>query len=233
MEKTDIKERYSQEDFFDIMKLLMSPEGCPWDSVQTHDSIKKCIIEEAYEVAEAIDNNDANNLCEELGDVFLQVVFHSLLAEKNNEFSFGDVVDGVAKKMINRHPFIFNEKADEKNDWDSIKAAEKGYKNNTEALKAIPKAMPALIRGQKIISKAQKFGYSINGSHDPYTNAINGINTLKTLENSTLQDKMEIVGNILFDLLKISSNCEINAEFALTKALEKGINRFENFENKK
>jgi tetrapyrrole methylase family protein/MazG family protein len=126
--------------------------------------------------------------------------------------------------------------------WESLKKAEKGYKNNTEILRAIPKAMPALMRGQKIVSKADKLGINMplyeefvsdktDNNNNVYDAVINLLNTLKSKENSTIEDEMEIVGNILLGVLKISVNRQINAEYALTKALEKFINRLDDFEN--
>jgi tetrapyrrole methylase family protein/MazG family protein len=222
-------EKYDLNDFIKIMERLIAEDGCPWDRVQTHDSLKKYLLEESYEVVDAIDKEDTENLCEELGDVLLQVVFHSLIAKKQNEFTFDDVVTGVSKKMLLRHPHIFgdveaNTTKEVNDNWESIKKAEKGYTNNTQVLKAVPKAMPALMRGQKIVSKAARFGYSEN------IGAKIGLNALKCEENSTVEDKMEIVGNILLGALEFCENNKINAEYALTKELEKFINRFESFE---
>jgi tetrapyrrole methylase family protein/MazG family protein len=232
--------KYNLDEFIEIMKRLTADDGCPWDRVQTHDSLKKYVIEEGYEVVEAIENNDTANLCEELGDVLLQVVFHSILAEKDKEFTFDDVVDGVARKMLLRHPHIFGTETAQTSDdvingWESIKKVEKGYTNNTQVLKAVPKAMPSLMRGQKLLSKASRFGYSenkeeINAETD---DVINSLKALKNRENSTVENEMEIVGNILFGVLKICQNNKINADYALTKELEKFINRFDGFENGK
>ena len=116
----------------DIMRLLVSENGCPWDSVQTHESLKPCMLEEAYEVIDAIDKGDRDNLKEELGDVLLQAVIHSVNAEKNGEFTLEDVINGISDKMIYRHPHIFgNEKAENAEGlilkWEDIKKREKGY----------------------------------------------------------------------------------------------------------
>jgi tetrapyrrole methylase family protein/MazG family protein len=226
-------EKYDLSDFINIMERLTAEDGCPWDRVQTHDSLKKYLLEESYEVVEAIEKKDTQNLCEELGDVLLQVVFHSLIAKKQNEFTFDDVVTGVSKKMLLRHPHIFGEveanTTKEVNDnWESIKKQEKGYTNNTQVLKAVPKAMPALMRGQKLVSKAAKFGY--NENYNDNDKLADNLNALQCEENNTVEDKMEIVGNILLGVLKFCENNKINAEYALTKELEKFINRFESFE---
>ncbi len=226
-------EKYDLSDFINIMERLTAEDGCPWDRVQTHDSLKKYLLEESYEVVEAIEKEDTQNLCEELGDVLLQVVFHSLIAKKQNEFTFDDVVTGVSKKMLLRHPHIFGEveanTTKEVNDnWESIKKKEKGYTNNTQVLKAVPKAMPALMRGQKLVSKATRFGYyENNNDKDKLTDSLNA---LQCEENCTVENKMEIVGNILLGVLEFCENNKINAEYALTKELEKFINRFESFE---
>ena len=128
-----MNKKYTIDDLRQVMKKLLSENGCPWDKAQTHDSLKQYFIEETYEVIEAINNRDKNNLCEELGDVLFQIVFHSELAEKENLFLFEDVVDGITRKMILRHPHVFT---DDKNTspekislkWESIKKAEKDIK---------------------------------------------------------------------------------------------------------
>ena len=153
--------KYTIEDLRNVMKILLSENGCPWDKSQTHKSLKEYFIEETYEVIDAIDNNNKDNLCEELGDVLFQIVFHSQLAENENLFLFDDVVNGITKKMINRHPHIFNKThnlntSDINLNWDRIKQKEKGYKSNIDIIKSIPKSLPALMRSQKTISKAQK-----------------------------------------------------------------------------
>lgn len=156
-------DKYTTECLINILKVLRSPGGCPWDREQTHASIRNDTLEEAYEVAEAIDNNDAEALCEELGDMLLQVIFHSRIAEENNLFSYEDVVDGICRKLILRHPHVFGEvKVDTSGEvldlWDSIKKEEKNQTSYTDTLKSVPKSFTAPMRAAKVQKRAKKAG---------------------------------------------------------------------------
>lgn len=227
---------YSFQDFKNIMKRLIADDGCPWDRVQTHESLKKYIIEECYEVIEAINNNDMENLCEELGDVLLQVVFHSYLEEKNGGFSIDEVIDGVSRKMINRHRHIFadavaNSPEEVLDSWDEIKKEEKGYKSNTEILRSIPKSLPPIIRTEKVQSKAAKSKLDVGSLSQKIDELEEDIAGLRKSINGINDNKMEIIGEILFDTINISRKLQINTAFALTNCLEKFINRFETIEN--
>ena len=141
------------------VSVLMGENGCPWDRVQTHESLKPCMLEECYEVLDAIDKKDDTALCEELGDVLLQVVFHSLIAQKEGRFTLDDVADGVDKKMIYRHPHIFSDENAEVTapfeKWEEIKKREKGYRTKTETVRSVAKTLPALVRAQKVIKKSK------------------------------------------------------------------------------
>lgn len=228
---------YTFEDLKEIIDTLVSENGCPWDKVQTHESLKPYIIEESYEVIEAINNKDNENMCEELGDVLLQVFLHSAIAEKNGEYTLTDIVNGISKKMIRRHPHIFSDGfAENANDvlksWEEIKKEEKKYKNNTDVLKSIPKSLPAIIRFQKISSKAQKYGFE-NATADEVLNiAQQYLNKLKNHKDLSEEEIMENLGDIFTQFIIFSQIFKINAEFSLTNATEKFINRFEGFENK-
>lgn len=225
------KDKYSFDDFIKIMKTLISEDGCPWDKVQTHETLKRYLIEESYEVIDAIDNNDKENLCEELGDVLLQVVFHSILAEKDSEFSLNDVIDGVAKKMIYRHPHIFSDVSAETADdvltnWEELKKKEKGYNSKSDVLKSVPKSLPSLMRAEKVIKKADD---SIS-EKDKLTETINELkNFVSGLDTNNLinsDDKEKTIGDLLFLVTKISAGLKINTEFALTNSTETFINKF-------
>ncbi len=225
------KDKYSFDDFIKIMKTLISEDGCPWDKVQTHETLKRYLIEESYEVIDAINNNDKENLCEELGDVLLQVVFHSILAEKDSEFSLNDVIDGVAKKMIYRHPHIFSDVSAETADdvlanWEELKKKEKGYKSKSDVLKSVPKSLPSLMRAEKVIKKADD---SIS-EKDKLTETINELkNFVSSLDTNNLinsDDKEKTIGDLLFLATKISTGLKINTEFALTNSTETFINKF-------
>lgn len=157
------KSRYDMNDLLEIMKILRSPDGCPWDREQTHRSIRRDLLEETYEVADAIDRGNSESLCEELGDLLLQVVFHAQIAAENGEFDFSDAVDGVCRKMILRHPHVFGDVSANSTDevlknWDAIKRLEKDIKSPAEELDAVAHTLPALMRAAKLSSKCTKLG---------------------------------------------------------------------------
>ena len=158
------KERYGFSDLCLTVQILRSPEGCPWDREQTHQSLRRCLIEETYEVAEAIDREDSPLLREELGDLLLQAVFHGAMEEEAGRFAIGDAIDGVVRKMIRRHPHIFKDESVSSSRevgelWERVKREEKGQKDPRDVLDAIPRPLPALMRSQKITHKAGKLGY--------------------------------------------------------------------------
>lgn len=217
-----MNKNYTFTEFVDIIKMLRSENGCPWDKIQTHESLKKCLLEESYEVIDAIDNKDSENLKEELGDLLMQVVFHSNLEEENNNFTIQDVINEISNKMIHRHPHIFSnvtvKSADDvlKN-WEKIKLQEKNMETNEDIIKSVPKALPALMRAEKTIRKAKNIGYE-NPDSDTLKKALND---LISSNNVVTEDT---IGQILLLTVKMSSNYKINPELALTKSLETFIN---------
>lgn len=155
--------KYNINDLLDIMSLLRSENGCPWDKVQTHESIRPSLIEETYEAADAIDKGDMQALREELGDVLLQVVFHAQIEREKGTFDFDDVCDGICRKLILRHPHVFGSvKADTPDkvldNWDKIKMKEKSQQTFTDTLTSVPDAFPALMRAQKLQKRAAAHG---------------------------------------------------------------------------
>ncbi len=161
-----VKDAYHFEDLVEILAFFRSAEGCPWDRAQTHGSIRKNLIEECYEAVEGIDRNDAPLLCEELGDILLQVVFHARIAEEEGCFTVGDVINGICRKMVNRHPQIFSENSEKPKSaqtaldgWEKIKEKEKGTASVYELLERISKTLPSLMRTQKLLQKAEKAGF--------------------------------------------------------------------------
>lgn len=159
--KLKAKERFTTEDLLLIIKILRGKDGCPWDAEQTHESIIPGLIEETYETVEAIEMKDPEMLCEELGDVLLQIVFHSDISSDDGDFNYGDVVTGVCKKMIIRHPHVFGDvdaktSAEVLKNWDKIKAETKSQNGLYEKLNSVAKPLPALMRAQKLIHKAAK-----------------------------------------------------------------------------
>lgn len=157
-------DRYSPEDLRRIVEILRNPDGgCPWDIEQTHSSIRKNFIEETYEACDAIDRGDDEALCEELGDVLLQVLLHARMAEERGAFSLDDVADGEAKKLIYRHPHVFSDvtvsgSAEVLSNWDALKKVEKQQKDLKDELEAVPRTFPALMRGEKLSKRAVKAG---------------------------------------------------------------------------
>lgn len=231
-----MEKNYSLEDFIGIMRRLIAEDGCPWDKVQTHESLRRYLIEESYEVIDAINNNDKENLCEELGDVLLQVVFHSLIAEKNSDFSFNEVINGVSEKMIRRHPHIFAQENAETpqevlKNWEEIKKVEKNYTSVTETLKSVPHSLPALMRAEKVQNKAAKIGFDFENVYQALEKLEEEIGELKEEINGKECKIMEEYGDLLFAATNISRFLKINPEFALTNATEKFINRFEYIES--
>lgn len=156
-------EKQSFSDFCDIIARLRAPGGCPWDREQTHETLKKHLIEEAYEAYDAISSGDPEKMADELGDVLLQIVMHAQIGSDNGEFTIDDVIDAVSNKMINRHPHVFSdgnaETAEQVLDkWETIKKEERGQHSVYETMRCITRSLPALKRCDKIISKASKGG---------------------------------------------------------------------------
>ena len=163
------KEQYNFNDLLRIMEILRAPDGCMWDREQDHRSIRRNFIEETYEVCEAIDEEDTEHLKEELGDVLLQVVFHTQMEKEKGVFDINDVADGICKKLIYRHPHIFGDvKAGSSEEilsnWDDLKRKEKHQETDTSALASVAKSLPGLIRAEKIQKKAAKVGFDWDGA---------------------------------------------------------------------
>lgn len=226
--------RYTYEDFLGIMQTLLGEGGCPWDREQTHESLRQYVLEEAYEVVEAINKNDMANLCEELGDLLLQIVFHAEIERKKGGFYMDDVVDGISKKMIKRHSHIFGEDHADTPDevkvtWEANKKAEKGYKTQTDVLRGVAKSLPSLTRAVKVAGKADDGVFeevSLKRACEGLRKDVSAINTFDG-DSGKMED---IIGEILLKTAILSAILKINPEFALTKSIEKFINRFERYE---
>lgn len=202
IEEFKSKEKYDVGDLVEIMRILRSENGCPWDKEQTHESIRKNLIEETYEAVEAIDSHDMPLLREELGDVLLQVVFHARISEEEGSFDFSDVADEVCRKLIIRHPHIFSDvKADTAEqvlkNWDSIKAATKKQSVVSQKLDSVSRALPSLMRAQKIAGKIYSAGMS--------------------------RSEEQAIGDMLFDISAYCARNGIDAEKALYDACERRI----------
>lgn len=226
-----MKKQYGFDDLVEIIGILRSDNGCPWDKVQTHETLRDSMIEEAYEVVEAINNKDMTNLCEELGDVLMQVIFHAMIESEKGGFTLEDVYDGISKKMISRHSHIFA--SDVANtpqavlaNWEKNKKKEKGFETQTQVLESVPKSLPALIRARKVQAKAANVGFDMKTIEDAIKKLEEEIGELKDALNSEGQDIQEEYGDILFSCVNISRFLGLNPEFALTNSSEKFINRF-------
>jgi len=214
----------------EILSILR--KECPWDKVQTHESLRICMLEEAYEVCEAIDNGNFTNLEEELGDVLLQVLFHSALAAESAKFDLVSVIDKESEKLIRRHPHVFSkeniksvDKAIEK--WENVKWKEKGDTSYSERLAMIPRALPALMRSYKIQAKAGEAGFD----WDDVSGAYHKIKeeTEELIEAGLEGDNGRIseeLGDLLFSIVNVARFLDVNPEQALNATSERFIRRF-------
>lgn len=233
MAEFNFKEAYTVDDLIQIMQLLRGENGCPWDREQTHASIKKNLIEETYEVIEAINRSDAALLEEELGDVLLQVVFHAQMEAEAGRFGFDQVADGICKKLIIRHPHIFGDvtvsNAQEVlSNWDDIKKATKGQKSQTDAMQSVPRELPALMRGAKVQQKAAKVGFDWEDASGALAKLGEEIDELKeALAAGDAGHTAEEMGDVLFSAVNVSRLLGMDAEEVLTASTDKFISRFQ------
>lgn len=227
------KQRYNTEDLLEIMRLLRSADGCDWDREQTHRSIRTNFLEETHEAIEAINSGDSCSLCEELGDVLLQIVFHAQIERENGTFDFGDVVDGICKKLITRHPHVFknvrveNSKQILKN-WDKIKRQTKGGGTQADLLRSVPKTLPALMRSAKVQNRAARVGFDFS----EIAGALQALDSERRELDVAIADRddkriEEELGDLLFSVVNVSRFLECDAEQALSLACDKFIRRFE------
>ena len=216
------KENYNFEDLKQIIKLLRSENGCPWDREQTHKSIRNNFIEEVYEAIEAIDTDDAELLKEELGDVLVQIAMHASISEDADGFDIDDVCDEICKKLIVRHPHVFGEAHESESAntaeqvlsaWENIKIKEKGFVDAREYIESTARSLPALMRAEKIYNRAKK--REIIKPFDV------GEKLAEFSENIKNLDNIDQIGKILFDITAISSELGINSEQALYDYIEK------------
>jgi nucleoside triphosphate diphosphatase len=221
----------------DIMERLRDKQsGCPWDVEQDFTSIAPYTIEEAYEVADAIERNDMDDLKDELGDLLLQVVFHSQMASEAGHFTLDDVIQGICEKMTRRHPHVFDglDAADADavvSNWEAIKAAERAEKDNdNSALSGVAKALPALLRAQKIQKRAARTGFDwpdIQGAKAKLHEEIEELDHATTAE-----EQFEEIGDLLFAAVNICRHLKVDAEQALKAGTTKFERRFRAMENK-
>ncbi len=215
------------EKLIEIIEILRSENGCKWDREQTHTTLRRNMLEEAYEAVDAIDDKDSKHLKEELGDVLLQVVLHSQIAKEANEFNIEDVAKGISDKLIHRHPHVFGDvkvnSTDEILDnWEKLKKEEKPHR--TSVMDGISKSQSALMSAQKISKKAVKVGFEWPNETSLYDCVISEIKEFQ--EAKTLEDKEDELGDILFAVVNLARWNKIDAEQALLRANKKFIARF-------
>ena len=215
------------EKLIEIIEILRSENGCKWDREQTHTTLRRNMLEEAYEAVDAIDDKDANHLKEELGDVLLQVVLHSQIAKEADEFNLEDVAKGISDKLIHRHPHVFGDvkvnSTDEILDnWEKLKKEEKPHRSSI--MDGISKSQSALMSAQKISKKAVKVGFEWPNETSLFDCVISEIREFQ--EAKTLEDKEDELGDILFAVVNLARWNKIDAEQALLRANKKFIARF-------
>ena len=219
------KDFYDVQDLIHIVDLLRGPGGCPWDQEQTHESIRRDLLEEAYEAADAIDTGDLDNLREELGDLLLQVVFHTSIERELSGMTLDEVADGICKKLIFRHPHVFGCVQVENTDqvltnWEILKQEEKSQQTLTEVLRAVARALPALWRAEKVQKKAEKAGSPFVA--EPSQRAC----LTRLVENTASPEDAELaMGRALFAAVSQARSMGVDPEQALTRATDEFIDR--------
>ena len=221
------EERHDFESLVSVMDALRSEGGCPWDMEQTHKSVRKCLIEETYEVIEAIDKDEPELLCEELGDLMFQVVFHARLEKEEGRSDINDVIHGITKKMIVRHPHVFGDIKVSDSDavivnWDNIKKEEKHLESPSDMLKRVPPYMPALLRAEKVQGKAlSKFNYG-------YADEKSAWDKLAPLFEKREKCGEADISEALFALCSVAEARGIDLEALLSHKTDSFISDFEN-----
>lgn len=228
------KDKYDIQDFRRIMELLRGEGGCPWDRVQTHESIRRNMIEEAYEAVTAINHDDMGNLCEELGDLQMQVLFHARMEEESGGFTFDDVCDGAVKKLIRRHPHVFGTAEAGTPDevlqtWDAVKREEKKQKTAAKAMADVADALPALWRAEKIQTKAAKAGFDWKDWRGPRAKLDEELSEL----DEAIEDGVgveEELGDVLASAVNLARHLGVDPEKALGGACDRFIARYTRME---
>ncbi|MFQ7241988.1 nucleoside triphosphate pyrophosphohydrolase [Agathobaculum sp.] len=228
------KEKYNFNDLLRIMEILRAPDGCMWDREQDHQSIRRNFIEETYEVCEAIDEQDPEHLKEELGDVLLQVVFHTEMEKEKGVFDIGDVADGICKKLIYRHPHIFGtvevgSSEEILRNWDELKRKEKHQETDTSALESVAKSLPGLIRAEKLQKKAAKVGFDWENAQGALEKVEEELDEVKRAVAGD-GDPEEEIGDLLFAAVNVARHLKVDPERAMEKTCNKFVRRFAEME---
>lgn len=229
----------SLERLLDVMRRLRAPDGCPWDREQTHDSLKSDLIEEAYEVIDAIESGNVSHLEEELGDLLLQVVFHAQISQENGHFEFSDVADAIIEKLERRHPHVFGEvqvadSGEVLQNWDAIKKAEKADGDRPASIvSGIPRHLPALQKAHQIQKRAARTGFDWKHIDDVFAKLHEEIEELKEAINRSHDDDIRNeLGDLLFSVVNVSRYLGHNPEELLNHNVKKFVRRFQRVEEK-
>jgi tetrapyrrole methylase family protein/MazG family protein len=229
-----MSKEYTFEDLLDIVRKLRGEGGCPWDMEQTHESIKHNIIEEGYELVEALEECDFPKMADESGDLLLQVVFHAQIGAENSEYNIDDVISAVCKKLIHGHPHVFGDvsvKDSEEvlSNWNKIKRDDRGQKTIAQDMQGVSKFLPSLMRAQKIQGKAEKSGYIFNEPPVAVESIANITGILSSNEDKEIAEKY--VGKMLFELVSVAKAHGVDAETALSRHINSFISEFEKYES--
>ncbi|BCG46122.1 Nucleoside triphosphate pyrophosphohydrolase MazG [Citrifermentans bremense] len=233
MENPNLQSRF--ERLMEIMRKLRAPGGCPWDAEQSHESLKRYLLEEAYEVIEAIDAKDQALLKEELGDLLLQPVFHAAIAEENGDFTMDEVLDAINEKLVRRHPHVFGDLVIETSEaqvqnWEKIKSQEKKVERKS-ALSGIPPHLPALMQAHKITEKAARVGFDWEHTDQVFAKVMEELHEFEEAMLSGDQQEMEAeLGDLLFAIVNLGRFLSIDPEDALRKTIQRFTKRFEHVE---
>ena len=222
--------RYGYPDLVAVLQRLRAPGGCPWDREQTHESLKGDLIEECYELNDAIDEGDDAHMTEELGDVLMDVLFHAVIADEQGRFNETDVCDGIVKKLVYRHPHVFGtakaeNSADVLKQWDALKQKEKNQKTQTDVLCAVPKRFPALLRSEKVQSRARKVGFDWKDADEAFPKIAEELDELRAAMRGE-GDVCEEAGDLLFAVVNVTRLLGLDTEQTLHDAADKFIRRF-------
>jgi len=215
-----------------VMARLRAADGCPWDREQSHQSLRRYLLEEAYEVVEAVDDDDWQRLCDERGDVLLQVVFHAQLAAERNEFSIQDVIAGIVNKLHRRHPHVFGQaqvadSSEVLERWEELKHEEEGCSDRTSALDGIPRALPALQRALKTQVRAARVGFDWQDQRGPWQKVREEIAELAEAHGEDVELEF---GDVLFALVNLARFLQVDPESALRRASSRFARRFRTME---
>lgn len=221
------KESYDLRDFVALVSYLRSPNGCPWDQVQTHESIRRNFLEETYEACEAIDAGDLVHMREELGDVLMQVLFHTDIEREAGHFDIDDVADAACKKLVYRHPHVFRRDEPDAPDWDTMKQRERAQTTTAEAMDSVARSLPALWRCDKIQAKAAKTGFEWPDVHAALDKVDEETRELRAAVASGDTEAIgDELGDLLFAAVKVARFAGVDPEQAAHAACEKFIRRF-------